>query len=187
VAVFAGPIAASLAIAMALSHFLPKASGPFTAVLWIAVVALASLLTLVIFERAARLACGFCRYGHDEAGGQIARGLFEAAERFQYRRLPEVFTGLARDDGSFPVQYVGANVPQAWASGASIHLISGMLGLIPDAPRKRLVLRPALPDWLDAIDVLNLRVGDAWIDLRVAHDGVRIVAQRGDLLDVHVA
>ena len=49
------------------------------------------------------------------------------------------------------------------------------------------LLRPALPDWLDAIEVVNLRVDDAWIDLRVAHDGVRIVAQRGDLLDIRVA
>ncbi len=133
------------------------------------------------------LASGFCRYGHDQAGGRIARALFEAAERFQYRRLPEVYSGLARDDGSFPVQYLGANVPQAWASGASIHLISAMLGLAPEAPRRRLVLRPALPDWLDAIEVTNLRVGDAWVDLRVAHDGVGIVAQRGGLLDVRVA
>ena len=53
-AIFVAPIAASLAIAIALSHLLPKASGPFTAVLWIAVVATGSLLTLVIFERAAR-------------------------------------------------------------------------------------------------------------------------------------
>lgn len=53
-AIFLGPILASLAIATLISHLLPRASGPFTAVFWIIVVALGSLLTLVVFERAAR-------------------------------------------------------------------------------------------------------------------------------------
>lgn len=53
-AIFLGPILASLLIATLLSHLLPPASGPFAAVLWIVVVALGSLLTLVVFERAAR-------------------------------------------------------------------------------------------------------------------------------------
>ena len=53
-AIFLGPIAGSLLIAMALSKVLPRASGPLTAVLWVAIVAGGSLLTLVVFERAAR-------------------------------------------------------------------------------------------------------------------------------------
>ena len=113
--------------------------------------------------------------------GQIARALFDAAGRFQYRRLPEVYGGLARDEGSFPVQYLGANVPQAWASGAIIHLLSALLGLEPDAANKRLVLRPALPDWLDEIELTNLRVGNASVDLRVTRDNVSVTDQRGDL------
>jgi glycogen debranching enzyme len=127
------------------------------------------------------LAHGFCRYGHGAEGGQIARALFDAAGRFQYRRLPEVYGGLARDEGSFPVQYLGANVPQAWASGAVIHLLRALLGLEPDAANKRLVLRPALPDWLDEIELTNLRVGDASVDLRVTRNNVSVEHQNGDL------
>ncbi len=54
VAIFAGPILASLLIATLLNHVLPRASGPLTAVLWIAVVVIGSLVTLVIFERVTR-------------------------------------------------------------------------------------------------------------------------------------
>ena len=36
----------------------------------------------------------------------------------QYR-LPELFAGLPRREASFPVQYLGANVPQAWAAARS--------------------------------------------------------------------
>ncbi len=54
VAIVVGPIGASFLIAALLSHLLPRASGPLTAALWIAIVGGSSLLTLVVFERAAR-------------------------------------------------------------------------------------------------------------------------------------
>ena len=63
------------------------------------------------------IAAGFQQYGFHEEVARMARGLFEAAERFQAHRLPELFAGLAREPASFPVQYLGANVPQAWAPG----------------------------------------------------------------------
>ena len=54
VLVFAGPIVASFVIAALLSNALPRADNLLTGALWIAVVASGSLLSLVIFERAAR-------------------------------------------------------------------------------------------------------------------------------------
>ncbi len=53
-AIFLGPILASLLIAILLSHALPPAHGPFTAILLIGIVAAGSFVTLVLFERAAR-------------------------------------------------------------------------------------------------------------------------------------
>jgi HD-GYP domain-containing protein (c-di-GMP phosphodiesterase class II) len=52
--VFAGPIAGSFAVAALLSHVLPAANSVGTRVLWIAVIIVASLVTLVALERAAR-------------------------------------------------------------------------------------------------------------------------------------
>jgi HD domain len=54
VLIFGGPVALSFAAALLLSHALPRATGPWTAALWVGIVAIASLLTLVVFERAAR-------------------------------------------------------------------------------------------------------------------------------------
>ena len=112
--------------------------------------------------------------------------MFDAADRFQGRRLPELFSGLPRDPGGFPVQYLGANVPQAWAAGAVIHLVSELLGLRADAPHKRLALRPWLPMWLDEVRLENLRVGSAVVDLRVHRlaaggHGLDVERQEGDL------
>ncbi len=124
---------------------------------------------------------GFARYGHDREAAQVARGLLDAAQRFQHARLPEVFAGLARDEGSFPVQYLGANVPQAWASGSIIHLITTLTGLRPDAPAKRLVLSQLLPDWLPEVTLTNLRVGEATVDLRLTRERVEILHTQGEL------
>jgi glycogen debranching enzyme len=119
----------------------------------------------------ALIAAGFRNYGLDAEAAKIARGLFDAAERFSSRRLPELFAGLPRDDGAFPVQYLGANVPQAWASGAVIHLIAILLGLDADAQAGPTVrVRPALPDWLTQVRLDGLTVGNASADLLVTRD-----------------
>ena len=54
VVVFAGPAAASFGIAALLARSLPRAGGVASAALWIVLMASASLLSLVVFERAAR-------------------------------------------------------------------------------------------------------------------------------------
>ncbi|MBA2609286.1 MAG: amylo-alpha-1,6-glucosidase, partial [Actinobacteria bacterium] len=115
-------------------------------------------------------ASGFRNYGFDAQACQVARGFFDAAERFAARRLPELFAGLERDNGSFPVQYLGANVPQAWASGAVVQILAALLGLDADASAGELVVRPALPEWLTEIQVERLTVGKASVDLRVQRD-----------------
>ena len=54
VSVFAAPVAASLGVAVLLSDLLPRAGNAATTALWIGVIAVASLVTLVVVERAAR-------------------------------------------------------------------------------------------------------------------------------------
>jgi glycogen debranching enzyme len=118
----------------------------------------------------ALIAAGFRNYGLDTEAAQVARGLFDAAERFSSRRLPELFAGLPRDEDDFPVQYLGANVPQAWASGAVIHLMATLLGLDADATRQVVRLRPALPDWLPQVALEQLTVGAGSVDLKVTRN-----------------
>lgn len=112
-------------------------------------------------------AAGMRSYGLDAEAARVARGLFDAAGCFVAHRLPELFAGLERDRGGFPVQYLGANVPQAWASGAALHLIAILLGMQADAPAGILRLHPALPAWLPEVCLEGLRVGSARVDLQV--------------------
>jgi glycogen debranching enzyme len=115
----------------------------------------------------AMIAGGFRRYGHAAVAATIARGILEAASHFTANRLPELWAGLPRDEGAFPVQYLGANVPQAWAAASVMRLIAVLLGLhaASDEEGSRLYVDPALPDWLPELTLTRLRAGGGSIDL----------------------
>ena len=117
------------------------------------------------------IALGFKRYGFAGEVGQIARGISDAASHFLLNQLPELYAGIERRDGSFPVQYPGANVPQAWAAGSAFALLQAMLGIALDAPRGRVYVDPALPAWLPDITLSDLRLGRRRFDLRFWREG----------------
>lgn len=119
------------------------------------------------------IALGMKRYGFDAEAAKVAGGIFDAGRFFTGYRLPELFAGLQREPDSFPVQYLGANVPQAWAAGAVFQMLQAMLGLQADAPRGKLYIDPALPRWLPSVTLRNLKVGDSEVDLLVQRDGER--------------
>lgn len=116
------------------------------------------------------IAMGFKRYGFVEEAARIARDISEAASFFAFYRLPELYAGTRREPGSFPIQYLGANVPQAWAAGSVFHLLRAILGLDADARRNTLYVDPVLPEWLPDITLHNLSVGTARVTLRFSRE-----------------
>jgi glycogen debranching enzyme len=112
------------------------------------------------------IAMGCKRYGFAEEAAIIARGISEAASYFVFHRLPELYAGTTREAGAFPVQYLGANVPQAWAAGSAFHLVRAVLGLDADAHSNTLYIDPVLPKWVPDITLYNLRVGASTVTLR---------------------
>src|SRR5215831_2334262 len=131
------------------------------------------------------IAMGCRRYGFVEQAAMIARDISEAASYFAFYRLPELYAGIKREPGSFPVQYLGGNVPQAWAAGSVFHLLRAVLGLEADAHKATLYVDPALPKWLPEITLHQLRVGNATVTLRFWRDGEKsryeIVAAKGSI------
>ena len=116
-------------------------------------------------------AFGLRRYGFDEPMFAVAEGLFAASQIFDLDRLPEVFGGHPRDARHpHPGLYPGACSPQAWSAGAVVLLVNTMLGLMPLAPRRALVVDPVLPDWLPEVVARNIRVGALRADLRIWRD-----------------
>jgi glycogen debranching enzyme len=127
------------------------------------------------------IALGMRRYGFAAEAAAVARDISGAASHFLLNQLPELYAGLQRDPTGFPVQYLGANVPQAWAAGTPFVLLQAMLGLQQDAPRGKLYVDPALPDWLPDVTLTDLRLGRQRFDIRFWRDGEETVfeVQRG--------
>jgi glycogen debranching enzyme len=132
------------------------------------------------------IAFGFRRYGFAAEAAAIARSISGAASHFLLNELPELYAGLQRENLSFPVQYIGANVPQAWAAGTPFVLLQALLGIVPDAPRRRLYVDPALPDWMPDVTLIDLRLGRKTMDLRFWRDGkeTKFEVLRGDASSV---
>jgi len=102
--------------------------------------------------------------------GRIARDISGAASHFLLNQVPELYAGIERNGTTFPVQYKGANVPQAWAAGSAFMLLQAMLGIEPDAPRGVLYVDPALPAWLPDVTLYGLRLGAQEFDLSFRRD-----------------
>jgi glycogen debranching enzyme len=117
------------------------------------------------------IALGFKFYGFGAEAALIAHDISKAASHFLLNQLPELYTAFERDATTFPVQYIGANVPQAWAAGSAFMLVQALLGFLPDAPRNRLYIDPWLPAWLPDLTVRDLRIGQNKFAIRFWREG----------------
>ena len=119
------------------------------------------------------IALGFRRYGFAKEAAQLIREVSGAGGFFDRHQMPELYAGITRTSMNFPIQYLGANVPQAWAAGSIFAFMQAIIGYQPDAPNDMLYLDPALPDWLPDLTLTDLRVGKRVYDLKLWRQGDR--------------
>jgi glycogen debranching enzyme len=97
---------------------------------------------------------------------RILSGLLDLSIFLDLHRLPELICGFPRRPGKGPTLYPVACSPQAWASGACFLVLQSCLGLSISAKDSRIYLRhTALPEALQRVEIHNLRVGKASVDL----------------------
>jgi glycogen debranching enzyme len=114
----------------------------------------------------ALIAQGFARYGLQDYAAQVLRSLFDASQFVDLNRLPELFCGFIRRFGQGPTLYPVACSPQSWAAASVFLLLQACLGLNIQAPQGQIRLEHTLlPEFLQEIQVNNLRVGNASVDL----------------------
>lgn len=113
----------------------------------------------------AMIGAGFARYGQTERIEPIFDGLLDAALKMSQGRLPELFCGFRRRAGRAPILYPVACSPQAWASGAMLHMVSSLMGLEIDGALRTITLHsPRLPLRAGEIEVRNIRAGEGSAD-----------------------
>jgi glycogen debranching enzyme len=124
----------------------------------------------------ATIAGGFRRAGRHKEAQQIAEGIFAAAERFEQYRLPELWAGVEREPGAFPVPYLGTNVPQAWSAASVFRLLAILCGIHTTGQTRTIYVNPDLPEWLPDLTLKNLRAGKGAAELRLKRNQVEVVS-----------
>src|SRR5437899_9881263 len=114
----------------------------------------------------ALIAAGMARYGHTDEALRVLTALFDASLHFDKHRLPELFCGFLRRPSEGPTLYPVACSPQAWASASVFYLLKACLGLSFHARSPHVRFNhPALPPFLEEVQISNLRVAAGTIDL----------------------
>ena len=129
---------------------------------------------------------GLRRYGLDDRALELIRALYDLARLWPQGRTPECVGGHARDELAHPGVYPRANRPQTWNQSVWPLMVQCLLGLVPYAPLKLLMVDPILPPWLPELTMKQLRIGDATVALHFERDSqgrshYDIVDQEGPL------
>jgi glycogen debranching enzyme len=111
-------------------------------------------------------ALGFARYGLWDELHTLCEGLFALSDVFVEGRLPESVGGLPRDASHpHPGIYPASCVPQSWSASMVVLLVQSLVGMLPLAPLRMVVVDPHLPTWLPELTLRGIAIGDATIDL----------------------
>jgi glycogen debranching enzyme len=112
------------------------------------------------------VAAGLMRYGYVDEARQVALGVLTAAERFD-GRLPELFCGFDSEEFPDPVPFPTSCSPQAWASAAPVQLMRTLLRFDPWVPFGQVWLAPALPERFLPLELDQVALAGARVDLDV--------------------
>ncbi|MFD7131590.1 glycogen debranching N-terminal domain-containing protein [Streptomyces sp. NPDC059894] len=128
---------------------------------------------------------GLTAAGYEKEAGSLLRGVLAAAEAFGHR-LPEMYAGEQRTEGSVPLPHPAACRPAATAAAAGILMLTTVVGIRPDAPSGTVTLRPMRSAPLGEIALTGLRVADAPFSVRVSRLGLALVEEAADGLQLGV-
>ncbi len=136
-------------------------------------------------------AYGMALYGFQKQSAEVLSSLYDSAICFRDYRLPELFCGIQRGRGDDPVHYPVSCSPQAWASGAMFLILTGLLGIRPDAYNRELkVVNPHLPHFLTKLSIDELRVGKSriWLEFlrREGRTFCNVTRHEGEQISISV-
>jgi glycogen debranching enzyme len=127
---------------------------------------------------------GLARADAARPARHLLQGLIAAADHLGFR-LPELFGGEQRTDGTHPLPYPSACSPQAWAAGAALLAVRAVFGIEPDVPAGVLHLRPMDPAPFGHLTVEGIPLAGGLLSLQL-EDGVLRVLESPEQLEVVV-
>lgn len=129
---------------------------------------------------------GLARYGFTHHAMRVFSALRDAVLHMDQSRMPELFCGFERRADEGPTLYPVACSPQAWSAATVFSLLQACLGLSFDSVRREIRFRhPQLPEFLDRLEIRDLRMHDAKVDLLLQrypnNVGINIISKIGDI------
>ncbi len=127
----------------------------------------------------AMIASGMSQTGHADKAATLFAGMMAAAKEND-GHLPELFSGIQKEEGFGPTAYPRACSPQAWAAAASFRMLQAVLGLEVDAEKGQLKINTDnwRPEW-GTISIKQLPVGDKTADIEISSAGIKVLNSRG--------
>jgi glycogen debranching enzyme len=119
------------------------------------------------------VAAGLMRYGFIEDAQHVILGMLGAASA-EGGRLPELFSGLDRDEVPELVGYPTSCSPQAWAAAAPLLFLRTLLRLDPGVPQGKVWLAPALPAEIGRLRVDRIPMAGARVSIEVEGSSVKV-------------
>ncbi|MFF6912311.1 glycogen debranching N-terminal domain-containing protein [Streptomyces sp. NPDC012466] len=139
----------------------------------------------VRIQETALAVAGLAAAGFEKEAGSLLRGVLAAAETFTHR-LPEMYAGEQRTEGSAPLPHPAACRPAATAAAGGVLLLTTLAGIRPDAPAGTVTLRPVRGAPLGEVGFTGLRVAGAPFSVRVSRLGLAMVEEAADGLQLGV-
>ncbi|MFD7437714.1 glycogen debranching N-terminal domain-containing protein [Streptomyces sp. NPDC059861] len=139
----------------------------------------------VRIQETATAVAGLAAAGYEKEASALLRGVLAAAGAFDHR-LPEMYAGEQRGDGSAPLPHPAACRPAATTAAAGILLLTTLAGIRPDAPGGTVTLRPVRSAPLGEITLNGLRVAGAPFSVRVSRLGLAMVEEAAEGLQLGV-
>ena len=128
----------------------------------------------------ALIASGLMRYGFVDEAHRIIGAMLDAAA-VAGGRLPELFSGVAREDVGVPVSYPTSCSPQAWAAASPLLFLRLLLRFDPQVRRGRLWCSPKLPEGIERLEVDGIPLAGRRVSVHVDGYGWRIDGLDGAL------
>jgi hypothetical protein len=106
--------------------------------------------------------------------------MIDASHYFEYRRWPEVYTGVSRQVGGVLARQPDACRPQAWSAGVIFLFLQTILGIAPRPFTKIVDITPALPSCMNEIVVENLSIAGGCLGLRLVRENNSVLMEIKD-------
>jgi glycogen debranching enzyme len=128
----------------------------------------------------ALIAAGLMRYGHVAAAHRIIGAMLDVSA-FNNGRLPELLSGLSRDELSVPAVYPTSCIPQAWAAASPLLFMRTILRLDPWMPHRKVWVAPALPHGMRRLAVSRIPLDGRRVAIQITSGTVEVSGMGDDL------